>query len=136
MEQDIRWKQRFENYEKAFFQLQRFMEKESLNEFEEQGFIQCFEYNYELAWNLMKDYLTYQGITGITGSRDAIRQAFNKGLIRNGKEWMQMIDDRILTVHSYNEETAKLIEKRIYDVYYVLFEDLYNQMKTYLCTSD
>lgn len=132
MEQDIRWKQRFEHYEKAFFQLQRFMAKESLNEFEEQGLIQCFEYTYELAWNLMKDFLNYQGITGITGSRDAIRQAFNKDLIHNGNEWMQMVDDRIITVHSYNEKTTKLIEERINKVYFSLFSDFYIKMKSYL----
>ena len=132
MEQDIRWKQRFEHYEKAFFQLQRFMAKESLNEFEEQGLIHCFEYTYELAWNLMKDFLNYQGITGITGSRDAIRQAFNKDLIHNGNEWMQMVDDRIITVHSYNEKTTKLIEERINKVYFSLFSDFYIKMKSYL----
>ena len=132
MEQDIRWKQRFEHYEKAFFQLQRFMAKENLNEFEEQGLIQCFEYTYELAWNLMKDFLNYQGITGITGSRDAIRQAFNKDLIHDGNEWMQMVDDRIITVHSYNEKTTKLIEERINKVYFSLFSDFYIKMKSYL----
>ena len=132
MEQDVRWKQRFQNFEKAFFQLERFMAKEILNEFEEQGLIHCFEYTYELAWNVMKDYLNYQGITEITGSIDAIRQAYNKGLIKQGKEWMQMVDDRIITVHSYNQETTKKIEKRIYKIYIPLFSNFYKQMKTYL----
>ncbi len=132
MEQDIRWKQRFQNYEKAYLQLERFMLKDKLNEFEEQGLIKCFEYTFELSWNLMKDYLSYQGIVGITGSRDAVRQAFNKGLINKGKEWMEMIDDRIQTVHTYNEETAEHIEKRIHDVYFNLFKAFYFQMKQYL----
>ncbi len=120
------------NYEKAYLQLERFMLKDKLNEFEEQGLIKCFEYTFELSWNLMKDYLSYQGIVGITGSRDAVRQAFNKGLINKGKEWMEMIDDRIQTVHTYNEETAEHIEKRIYDVHFNLFKAFYFQMKQYL----
>lgn len=132
MEADVRWKQRFENYEKAFFQLKRFLEKEELNEFEEQGLIKCFEYCYELAWNLMKDYLVYQGTVGITGSRDAVRQAFSKGLIQNGQEWINMVNDRILTVHTYNEETAERIENRIYNVYYALFDQFYQKMKSLL----
>jgi nucleotidyltransferase substrate binding protein (TIGR01987 family) len=132
MEQDVRWKQRFQNYEKAYLQLQRFLKKESLNEFEEQGLIKCFEYVYELAWNLMKDYLVYQGIVGITGSRDAIRQAFNKGLIHDGEVWFQMIDDRIITVHTYNEAMAEMIEKRISQTYYPLFAQFYQTMKQYL----
>lgn len=129
MEEDIRWKQRFFNYEKAFFQLKRFLDKPQLNEFEEQGLIKCFEYNYELAWNLMKDYLVFQGIIGVTGSRDAIRQSYNKEIIEDGETWMQMINDRILTVHTYDETTANLIESKIITIYYPLFEAFYIKMK-------
>ncbi len=55
MSEDIRWKQRLENYFKALRQLTRFIEKGELNEFEQQGLIQCFEYTYELAWNKPPD---------------------------------------------------------------------------------
>lgn len=130
MNSDIRWRQRFENYERAFNQLKRFKEKKELNEFEEQGLIKCFEYTYELAWNTIKDFLTYEGITGVYGSRDAFRQAYNKGLIHDGELWMRMIDDRIQTVHTYNEELAELIEIRILEDYYPLFESFYKKMKS------
>jgi len=132
LKQDTRWKQRFQNYEKAFLQLHRFKEKEDLNEFEEQGLIKCFEYTYELAWNLMKDYLVYQGNVGITGSRDAIRQAYNSGLISHGEKWMKMVEDRIQTVHAYNEVTAQEIQERIIAIYFYLFEDFYHQMNEFL----
>jgi len=75
--------------------------------------IKCFEYTYELARNLMKDYLVYQGNAGITGSRDAIRQAYNSGLIFQGEKWRKMVEDRIQTVHTYNEATAQVIQDRI-----------------------
>lgn len=58
---DIRWEQRFHNYEKAFSQLSRFMEKENLNEMEEQGLIQSFEYTFELAWKTLQDFLEERG---------------------------------------------------------------------------
>ena len=132
MEQDIRWKQRFHNYEKSFHQLEQIMGRGELNDLEAQGLIKCFEYTYELAWNLMKDYLIYQGATGITGSRDAIRHAFNQGLISEGELWMRMVDDRILTVHTYHEETAKRVEDHIKNDYFALFEVLYHQMKARL----
>lgn len=132
MDSDIRWKQRFENFEKSFQQLVRFIEKGELNEFEEQGLIQCFEYNYDLAWNLMKDFLTFQGIVGISGSRDAIRQAFNKEIISHGEEWMKMVDDRIRTVHSYNEDTAQEIIERIKTMYFPMFQEFYATMKSRL----
>ena len=47
---DIRWKQRFSNFDKAFQQLKRFVEVKELNEMEKQGLIKAFEYTYELSW--------------------------------------------------------------------------------------
>ncbi|RYE34271.1 MAG: nucleotidyltransferase [Sphingobacteriaceae bacterium] len=129
---DIRWKQRFSNYKKAVGQLTEFIEKGELNKFEEQGLIQCFEYTYELSWNLMRDYLTYQGFVKITGSRDAIRISFNNNLIEDGENWMKMVDDRIRSVHTYNQETADDIQEKIYQTYYHLFIDLKIKMETFL----
>ena len=130
--QDIRWKQRFANYEKALFQLKRFIERGELNEFEEQGLIQAFEYTHELSWNVMKDFLTYEGFSNIFGSKAATREAFNKGIIHNGEVWMQMIESRNQTVHTYNENVAETISTKIYEEYFPLFLDFENKMKTLL----
>ncbi len=74
---DIRWKQRFKNFLKAFSQLEKFYEKGvDLNSMEAQGMIKAFEYTYELAWNTMKDFYEDQGETGIQGSRDTFNLAF------------------------------------------------------------
>lgn len=128
MHQDIRWKQRFSNYQKAFNQLTEFIDKGELNKFEKQGLIQCFEYTYELAWSLMKDYLIYQGVAGIGGSRDAIRQAFKLSLIDDGQTWLDMVDDRIHSVHTYDEDKAEEIIDKIYTIHYPLFTKFYNAM--------
>jgi len=122
MTEDIRWIQRFSNFEKAFSQLKEFIEKGELNKFEEQGLIQCFEFTHELAWNVMKDYFYFQGNSSITGSRDATREAFQKGLIENGEEWMEMIKSRNQSSHTYNQETAQEIVNKIQNSYYHLFE--------------
>lgn len=121
MQEDIRWQQRFNNYKKAFSQLQKFVEKEELSELEEQGLIKAFEYTWELAWNTMKDYLEYQGITNLTGSRDTIRESFKAGLISGGDVWMDMLRNRNRTSHVYNEDTAKEISTTIRTRYYDLF---------------
>lgn len=118
---DIRWKQRFSNYQKAMSQLQKFIDKGELNELEEQGLIQAFEYTYELAWGVMKDYYAHQGEMNIAGSRDEIRMAFGRGLIKDGATWMQMITSRIKTSHTYNEELAAEISKKIVNQYYDCF---------------
>jgi nucleotidyltransferase substrate binding protein (TIGR01987 family) len=78
---DIRWTQRFRNFNKAFSQLKKFIDKQELNELEKQGLIKAFEYTYELGWNTLKDYFEYQGNRNINGSRDAINEAFKLNLI-------------------------------------------------------
>lgn len=125
---DIRWIQRFNNFSKALSQLTKFIEKDKLNELEQQGLIQSFEYTYELAWNTIKDYFESQGETNIFGSRDAFRLAFKRGLIENGEAWMDMIKSRMLTSHTYNEDVAESIAKSTETVYYGEFMKLHKKL--------
>jgi nucleotidyltransferase substrate binding protein (TIGR01987 family) len=126
---DIRWIQRFANFSKALNQLDKFMEKsESLNELEEQGLIQSFEYNFERALNLIKDYYEFQGETAIQRSRDAFRLAYRRELIEDGEGWMNMIESRTKTTHTYNKEMADEIVATILNQYYGLFKKLHLTM--------
>jgi len=127
--QDIRWKQRLDNYQKAVRQLTKFIEKGELNELEEQGMIKALEYTYELAWKMIKDYYEEQGEVNIQGSRDALRLAFQRGIIKDGDNWMKMIKSRIATVHTYNEEVAKQIIQDIRNLYFQLFIELQTKMQ-------
>ena len=78
-----------------------------LSELEQQGLIQAFEFTHELAWNTLKDFLESRGAANLYGSKDATREAFARGLIANGDEWMAMIQSRNRSTHTYNEKTAK-----------------------------
>ncbi len=127
--QDIRWMQRFNHFSKALSQLRKFIAKGELNELEQQGLIQAFEYTYELAWNTIKDYFEYQGETEIRGSRDALRLAFKRGLVEEGETWMEMIKSRTLTAHTYNEDVAKKIAADIVNLYFPEFEKLHAKME-------
>ncbi|QWV94663.1 nucleotidyltransferase substrate binding protein [Geomonas oryzisoli] len=127
---DIRWQQRLANYKKALSQLTKFIAKGELNELEEQGLIKAFEYTYELAWNVIKDFLASRGSNSIYGSRDAIREAFSTGLIIDGDGWMEMYADRNKTSHTYNEETADEIMRNILARYYPLFVALREKMES------
>ena len=121
MEEDIRWKQRFENYKKALATVKSGVElaaKRELSDLEKQGLIQGFEFTFELAWNVMKDYLQEQGITEIIGSKGSIRHAFNKGIIEEGQIWMDMIKARNVSSHTYHEETAEELIKKIIETFY------------------
>ena len=124
---DIRWIQRFNNFEKAFGQLSDAVElaaERELTDLEKQGLIQAFEYTHELAWNLLKDFLESRGAQNIYASRDASREAFQTGLIKNGETWMEMITSRNQTTHTYDEETVEEIKKAILNSYYFEFEAL------------
>ncbi|WP_430754834.1 nucleotidyltransferase substrate binding protein [Magnetovirga frankeli] len=65
MTMDIRWKQRFDNFQRALHQLTLAMALKAqrpLSDLEQQGLIQGFEFTHELAWNVLKDYLEMEGI--------------------------------------------------------------------------
>lgn len=142
--QDIRWKQRFKNYEKAFRKLEEAVLRIKTDFFEDgeidenkfkagddiikEGLIQRFEYTHELAWNVMKDFLMESGAPEIYGSKDAIREAYNVGLIANGKMWMDMVSSRNRTSHTYNEEVANEIFSMVINEYYPAFLNFKNTM--------
>ena len=129
---DIRWQQRFANFRKALAQLRKFVDKGELSELEEQGAIQAFEYTYDLAWLVLKDFLEYQGQTDIYGSRDAIQKAFQTGLIEDGETWMEAYVSRTKTSHTYNEETAREVVDAVMNDYYPLFIALQQKMESLL----
>ncbi|MCH7414880.1 nucleotidyltransferase substrate binding protein [Belliella sp. R4-6] len=144
MKEDIRWEQRFSNFKKALKKLtdavdfiHKNLEEDAdkdvndvLNEMIKEGLIQRFEYTHELAWNLMKDYASYQGIQMIGGSRDATREAFQLQLIENGKVWMDMIGSRNKTSHTYNNKTAEEIYFKILNEYHEAFIDFERNMES------
>ena len=128
--QDIRWIQRFNHFTKALGQLKKFIQKGELNELGEQRLIQAFEYTYELAWTTIKDYLEAQGETEIHGSRDALRLAFQRGLIEDGETRMDMVRSRILSSHSYNEEVAQQIANSVFQQYFPQFVKIHEKLQS------
>ena len=133
---DIRWEQRFANYQKALSRLRQFVDKGNLSELEEQGLVKAFEYTFELAWNTLKDFLEYRGQSDIYGSRDAIRKAFELGLVEDGETWMEMLKSRNATSHTYNEEVAEQICNAVIQTYYALFLQLEKKLQKNRSESD
>lgn len=127
---DLRWLQRFDNFQRALLVLERgvrLAQSRELSELEQQGLIQGFEFTHELAWNLLKDFLTYQGIAGVVGSRDATRLAFQNGLLGDGDTWMEMIRSRNQSSHTYNLEQAQAIALDVIARFYPAFVALNEQ---------
>lgn len=133
MEEDIRWKQRFRNYLDALEKLKEAVTQvKNPSDLEKEGTIQRFEFTHELAWKVMKDFLEYEGINGIIGSRSTTREAFNKGLISEGQIWMDMIESKNRTVHTYNTEILRKEYQLIVSKYYPVMEQFAEQFKQYL----
>ena len=125
--QDMHWIQRAKHFDKAFSLLEEAVElarQRPLSKLEAQGLIQGFEYTHELAWNTLKDFLEDRGVQALYGSRDTTRAAFRTGLIENGETWMEMIQSRNLTSHTYNEATADQVVGAILDSYFAAFQAL------------
>ena len=130
--QDIRWQQRFSNYKKALVQLKdavNLSRQRELSVLEKQGLIQAFEFTHELAWNCLKDFLEFKGQTGIYGSKDATRKAFELGLLENGDAWMDMIQSRNRSSHTYNQQVMQEIIEAIIESYNDLFISLANKLE-------
>jgi nucleotidyltransferase substrate binding protein (TIGR01987 family) len=122
---ETRWQQRYNNYKKVLNQLSRFLEHKSLNEMEEQGLIQAFEYTFELAWKTLQDYLEIEsGYVELKGPRPVLKQAFKDGIITKGEVCMEMLNDRNRSVHTYDEDIAKEIINAITNSYFPLLKQL------------
>lgn len=135
MNSDIRWVQRFNNFVKAFYELKNAIDESKnreLSKLERQGVIQCFEYTHELAWNVLKDFLTEQGVLNLIGSKDSTRAAFKSGLVLDGETWMNMIRARNLTSHTYDEYYALEVYNQIRNDFYpafLQFADKFSELK-------
>ncbi len=132
MSEDIRWKQRFDNYQRALRQLTlavQLMDQRPLSDLERQGLIQGFEFTHELAWNVLKDYLEMEGIQGLVGSRSTAREAFKRELIIDGEAWMDMIEKRNLSSHTYNLDVAVSLATAIRESFYPAFLALLERFK-------
>ncbi|MFH0800498.1 MAG: nucleotidyltransferase substrate binding protein [Pseudomonadota bacterium] len=116
MNKEIRWKQRFQNLQKAYFQLQKGLKIAKPGEIERQGIIKSFEFTFELAWKTLKDFLEDRGVE-VSFPRDIIKEAFHHGIISDGEIWLDMLENRNLLAHTYDEKRAKEAMRLIVSAY-------------------
>ena len=128
MTKDVRWKQRFQNFEKAFLFFKSAVEKESYSPIEVGGLVQAFEFTFELGWKTIKDYLYEQGID-TKFPRDTIKEGFNTQIITDGHSWIEMLEKRNELSHTYNETVAEHAIQIIKYRYYKAIEQVYQYFK-------
>ena len=114
-----RWVQRFENLEKSVQNLEDIrdcIKREGINKIYTMALIQEYEIVFELSWKTLKDYLEYNGITTDT-PRETIKEAFAKNIISDGQVWIEMMEARNKTSHTYKEEFATELCNDILNTY-------------------
>ncbi|WP_295404421.1 nucleotidyltransferase substrate binding protein [uncultured Thiocystis sp.] len=123
---DIRWKQRFENLRAAFLILQQAVAANAEtpdNDLIRMALIKAFEMTFDLSWKTLKDYLHYNGIDAIM-PREVIKQSFANDLVADGQLWIEMLEDRNLMAHVYDEARALAAVERIRARYLMGLEQL------------
>lgn len=114
-----RWVQRFENLEKSVQNLEDIrdcIKREGINKIYTMALIQAYEIAFELSWKTLKDYLEYNGITTDT-PRETIKEAFARNIISDGQVWIEMMEARNKTSHTYKEEFATELCNDILNTY-------------------
>jgi nucleotidyltransferase substrate binding protein (TIGR01987 family) len=125
---DIRWKQRFQNLQRSVKYLEDGLSIAQPDMTEKAGIIQFFEICFELSWNVLKDYLTEQGFHDIKSPRDAIKKAFETGLIDDGHLWLEALQNRNKTSHAYDEAMADAVVAAVRNDYTTLLRKLVNKL--------
>lgn len=127
MAPDVRWEQRFENYNRAVALLREPIDRgiEALSNLEKEGMIQRFEFALELAWKTLKDYLEHEGlvIAPVT-PRNVVKTAFGAGILPDGQVWIDMLDHRNLLSHTYDEKAFDAAVLAVRDRYFSALEAL------------
>jgi nucleotidyltransferase substrate binding protein (TIGR01987 family) len=132
---DIRWKQRFQNFENAYNTFCRSLKRHTADpddDIIQMALVQAFEFTYELAWKTMKDYLTAEGFDEPAGSKQTIRSAFAAGIIgdaEQAEQWMAAVERRNLASHTYNSLVLDEGVAFITETFYPLAQKLYEALK-------
>jgi nucleotidyltransferase substrate binding protein (TIGR01987 family) len=106
---DVRWKQRFDNLQRAYQRLRwalDIQQQDPDNDLMRMAVIKAYEFSFELSWKTLKDFLAYNGIDAKL-PREVLKQAFATGLISNGQLWIDMLEERNLMAHTYDDAKAR-----------------------------
>lgn len=90
--------------------------------------IKRFEYTFEAFWKLLKRILKEQKSIDATFPREALEQAYRGHLIDDDKIWIDMLNDRNLAVHVYDEQSADEIYAKIKE-YLPIMEKTFEKLK-------
>ena len=101
----------FASFEKSLQRLREILEKEETIANRDSA-IKRFEFTIELVWKCLQKFLREQEII-CRSPKECLKEAFKFGLIEDDPRWLEMFEDRNLTVHTYNETMVEEVYKRL-----------------------
>lgn len=133
MNNELRWQQRFANFDKAYRNFMQIADRDldDLSDLEKEGFVQRFEYTVELAWKTLKDYLMEQGFD-LASPKEVIRQAFQNEIITDGEVWIEALNRRNLSSHTYNAQVLEQTLAFLRAEFYPVIEKMHTYLKNEL----
>jgi nucleotidyltransferase substrate binding protein (TIGR01987 family) len=131
MSADLRWHQRFENLQRALKQLQAAITAHDAKPDDELiviALIKAYEFSFELSWKTLKDLLAWNGLD-VKLPREVLKQAFATGLLENGQLWIDMLEQRNLMAHTYDQARAQQAAALICERYWPELQGLHNSLE-------
>jgi nucleotidyltransferase substrate binding protein (TIGR01987 family) len=125
---DIRWQQRFDNLKRAHRRLLWALEMQQQdpeNDLIRMAVIKAYEFTFELGWKTLKDFLAYNGIDAKL-PREVLKQAFATGLLSDGQLWIDMLEERNLMAHTYDDARARQAVRLIQERYLAGLQQLHD----------
>jgi nucleotidyltransferase substrate binding protein, HI0074 family len=130
---DKRWNEKLDDFGKPLLRLNESIDESKSNPLSstlKDGVIQRFEFCYEICWKLIKYYLENEGIQEAKSPKSTFREAFKIGIIEDGEKWIDMLNDRNLTSHVYDEEVALDIYGKILSTYFKQMNNMHILLKS------
>jgi nucleotidyltransferase substrate binding protein (TIGR01987 family) len=127
----VRWKQRFQNFEKSYQILSSILEKKDLSVVDQLALIKIFELSFDLAWNTLKDYLQAQEVVA-KFPREVIKESIHYELLEPTDPWLEMLENRNLMAHTYDSSKSIQAVQLIREEYAKTLQNFYQTFQAKL----
>jgi len=124
-------KKGLENFTATLASLKSFLDMPIQTDRDKAGIIQAFEFTFEQCWKALQQHAASSGVS-VGSPKSAFTYALQNNMInaKNERVWLEMLEDRNLTSHTYKKELADQVIKRIRDQYLTAFEGLLRAIYT------
>lgn len=117
---------RITSFEQALERLQEVLDEPKTDVVRDAA-IKRFEFTFELSWKAVQKFLAGEGVSCVS-PKNCFKEAYKVGLMKDSPLWVRMIEDRNMTVHTYNASVADEIYGRL-SSYIPLFAELLGNLR-------